>query len=70
MISYQPFWDTLKKKDISTYVLINRFGLSSSTVNRLRHGQPISTTTIDDLCRFLNCQVDEILVYIPDEYTL
>ena len=66
MISYKPFWETLKQKNMSTYILINQFGISSSTVNRLRHDKPISTTTIDDLCKILHCQVDDILQYISE----
>lgn len=64
MIVYDPFWKTLKEKNISTYVLINKYKMSSSTINRLRHNQPISTTTLDDLCRFLDCDVSDIIEYI------
>lgn len=64
MIVYNPFWKTLKEKNISTYVLINKYKMSSSTINRLRHNQPISTTTLDDLCRFLDCDVSDIIEYI------
>ena len=67
MISYKPFWETLKEKNTSTYILINQFGISSSTVNRLRHDKPISTTTIDDLCKILHCDVGGILQFIPEE---
>lgn len=66
MISYKPFWETLKQKNMSTYILINQFGISSSTVNRLRHDLPVSTTTIDDLCKILRCQVEDILQYIAE----
>ncbi len=66
MISYKPFWNTLAAKNISTYTLINRYGISSSTINRLRHDQPISTTTINDFCHILSCRIEDILVYLPD----
>lgn len=66
MITYKPFWKTLKKKNISTYALINKYGVSSSTINRLRHDEPLSTMTINDLCTFLHCGVNEILQFIPD----
>ena len=66
MITYKPFWETLKKKSISTYALINKHGVSSSTINRLRHDEPLSTMTINDLCTFLHCGVNNILQYIPD----
>ena len=67
MISYEPLYNTLKKKEISTYKLINNYGISRSLLDRLKHNKPISTVTLNDLCRYLNCRVEDILVYIPDE---
>ncbi|MCL2675400.1 MAG: helix-turn-helix domain-containing protein [Firmicutes bacterium] len=66
MISYRPFWETLKNSSESTYTLINKHDVSSATVNRLRKGQGISTVTIDDLCKILCCRVSDIIEYIPD----
>ena len=66
MISFEPFYRTLKQKNISTYKLINQFGISRSLLDRLKHNKPISTVTINDLCRFLDCRVEDILVYIDD----
>ena len=67
MISYKPLFETLKKKGVSTYKLINEFGVSRSLIDRLKHNKPITTVTINDLCRFLNCTVGEILEYVPDD---
>ena len=67
MISYKPFYDTLEKKKISTYKLINQFGVSRSLLDRLKHNKPISTVTINDLCVMLDCRVEDILVYISEE---
>ena len=67
MISYEPFYKTLKEKGISTYRLINQFGLSRSLLDRLKHNKPISTVTLNDLCRILSCRVEDILLYLPDE---
>ena len=66
MISYEPFYKTLKAKNISTYRLINDFGVSRSLIDRLKHNKPISTVTLNDLCTFLDCKVEDILVYIKD----
>lgn len=63
MINYNPFWDTLKNSNESTYTLINKYNISSSTINRLRKNQGISTQTIDDLCRILKCKVENIIEY-------
>lgn len=65
MISYERFWDTLRKSQESTYTLIKNHHISSSTLDKLRKNKPITTTTINDLCRILNCRVEEILTYVP-----
>lgn len=66
MISYEPFWDTLKKKNITTYVLINKYNISSATIDRMKKGNGISTMKIDDFCRILNCEVSDIIKYYSD----
>ena len=66
MISYQPFYETLKKRDLTTYKLINQFGVSLSLLDRLKNNKPISTVTLNDLCKYLECKVEDILVYIED----
>lgn len=67
MISYQPFYETLRERNLSTYRLINEYGVSRSLLDRLRHNRPISTRTLDDLCRILHCDVQDILCYQQDE---
>lgn len=67
MITYEPFWNTLKHSDESTYTLIYNYNLSSSTIDRLRKNRPLSTTTINDLCRILNCDITDIISYKRSE---
>lgn len=67
MISYSPFWDTLRSSEETTYTLITKYKISSSTIDRLRKDLPINTTTLNDLCRALVCKVEDILVYIPSD---
>ena len=63
MISYEPFYKTMKEKGITTYTLINKYGISRSLLDRLKHNKPITTVTIDDLCSILKCRVEDIIVY-------
>lgn len=67
MISYRPFWETLKRKGVSTYVLITQHGMSSNRFTRMRKNLPLSTTSIDDFCRILDCRVEDIMEYVPEE---
>ena len=66
MISYEPFYKTLKEKRISTYKLINEYKVSRSLLDRLKHNKPLTTVTLNDLCAILDCKVEDILVYIPE----
>lgn len=67
MISYEPFYQTLFRKGLTEYYLIYKQGISANTIHRMKHGKPITTTTIDTLCFILGCDVEDILRYQPDE---
>ncbi len=67
MIVYDPFFETLKRKKVTSYALINKYNVSNGTLHRIRNNQPLSTTTIDRLCYILNCRVEDIMVYVADK---
>jgi len=64
LISYAPFWKTLKNKNVSTYALRTKHNISSETIHRMKKEKAITTTKIDDLCKILDCKVEEIIEYI------
>ena len=53
----------MKKKGVSTYRLINEYHLSRSLIDRLKHDKPVTTTTLNDLCRILECRIEDIAIY-------
>lgn len=63
MISYEPFWNTLKTKGMSQYQLIQKYGISAGQLSRMRNNSNISTHTINTLCEILDCKVEDILIY-------
>ena len=65
MIDYTPFWKTLEKSNENWYTLTNKHNMSHSTLHRLKHNKDVSTKTLNDLCRILNCNVQDIITYIP-----
>ncbi len=67
MISYAPLWRTMKAQGATTYTLQVKGEISSSTVRRLKAGESVSTNTLDALCRILECELSEIVEYIPDK---
>ena len=67
MILYDPLWQTMKKKHITQYMLYTHYGIPRSLLDRLRKNKNIEVYTIDRLCRILDCRVEDILRYVPDE---
>lgn len=66
MITYDPLWVTLKEKDISVYKLITTYGISRSTIDKLKHNRNITLLTLNHLCNLLDCDVADIIKYTKD----
>ena len=66
MISYAPLWRTMKRAGASTYTLQVKGQSSSSTIRRLKAGESVSTNTLDALCKILQCDIHDIVEYLPD----
>ena len=67
MIDYAPFWETLKRTGENWYTLTSKHNISHSTLHRLKHNKDISTRTINDLCMILNCRIEDIVRFIPEQ---
>jgi DNA-binding Xre family transcriptional regulator len=57
----------MKRKNATTYTLQVKGEISISTVRRLKANESVSTNTLDALCRILDCELDDIIAYLPDE---
>lgn len=68
MISYAPLWRTMEKRGATTYTLQVKGGISSSTIRRLKAGDSVSTNTLEALCKILNCMIQDIVEYRPDQH--
>ena len=66
MIVFDKLWKTMEEKGISTYKLRETCGIDSKTVRRLKANDNIETKTIDKLCAALDCKIEDIMEYIPD----
>ena len=67
MISYAPLWETMKRKNATTYTLQVKGEISSSTVRRLQANDAVSINSLVALCRLLDGERDDIIAYLPDE---
>ena len=63
VIVFDPLWETKKKKGVSQYALIKRYGISTGQLDRLRKNENVNSYTLDTLCRILNCPLSDIAEY-------
>ena len=67
MIRYDPLWETLKRKNISQYKLIKDYGIDNAQLQRLRENAVVKTMILDTLCSILDCKIEDIVEYVPNE---
>ncbi len=67
MIDYTPLWETMKKRKITTYALIKDYKFKKNTIGRMKHNMPITTVTLNDLCRAMQCNVEDVIRYVESE---
>jgi len=56
----------MKDNDISYYYLANQ-GIEAPTLQRIRHDRPITTETLEKLCKILTCHTGQLTEYCDDE---
>ena len=66
VISYEKLWKVMKEKGVSQYALIKQYNISPGQITRLKRNESVSTHTIEMFCKILNCDVGDIMHYIPD----
>lgn len=67
MVKYTRLWETMKKKNVSQYRLINYYKVSAGQLGRLKKNMHVSTHTLEMLCNILQCPVEEIMEVIFDD---
>ena len=67
MIQFDKLWVTMELKGVSTYQLREQCGIDSKTVRRLKANDNIETKTLNKLCTVLECRLEDIAEFIPDD---
>lgn len=63
MIVFDRLWSTMKERGVSQYKLIKEYKISTGQLDRLRKNENVNTYTLDQLCRILNCGLEDIAEY-------
>ena len=67
LISYEPLWQTMKDKGVSTYALIYRHNIDSKTVYNLKHNRSITMYTLNRLCKVLDCTPNDVVAFTDED---
>lgn len=67
MIVFDRLWETMKQKGVSQYKLTKEYRISSGQLDRLRKNGNVSTYTLNTLCEILDCEVEDIVQYVPEK---
>lgn len=66
-IRYEKLFELLRQKGYSSTYWLRQNGIFPATVNKLRKNQAVTTDTINNICRLLDCQPGDITEYVPDD---
>ena len=66
MISFEKLWITLKERNISQYKLIKEYKISTGQLDRLRKNGNVNTYTLNELCKILDCRLEDKAEYKKD----
>ena len=62
-VSYIGLWKLLIEKGLQKKDLVEKVGLSSTTVAKMGRGEPVSNKVLEKLCNYLQCNVNDIMSY-------
>ena len=66
-VSYKKLFHLLIEKDMTNAQLMQQAGFSANIITRLKRNEYVSMESLENICRVLDCGVDDILEFVLDE---
>lgn len=66
-VSYKKLWHILLDRDMKKKDLVELAGITNYSMKKLSKGEAVSTEVVGRICRALNCNLDDVVEYIPME---
>jgi putative transcriptional regulator len=67
MLSFSPLMSTMHKKKVSKTELQSLIKVSSATIAKISKDEYVSMKIIDDICKVLECNVEDVILYIEED---
>ena len=65
--SYNPLWKKLIDRNLKRTQLIDLVGLQTQTLANMGKNKPVSLDTLDKLCEYFNCPIEDIVDHVPKD---
>lgn len=65
--NYDPFWNTMKERGENWYTFEKVHHFSSSTLSKLKNNKMVSGKTLNDICRILKCNIEDVVRYVESD---
>lgn len=65
--SYNKLWKLMIDKNINKTALRKQAGITSNAMAKMGKNQPVSVEVLAKVCHVLDCTLDDILEFLPDE---
>lgn len=66
-VSYKKLWKLLIDRDMMKKDLAAAADISNYTISKMSKGENVTVEILGRICKALNCQVDDIMEFIPDD---
>ena len=66
-VSYKRLFHLMIDKGVTNAEMMEKAGFSANIITRLKRDHYVALDSIEKICYALNCGVDDILEFIPEE---
>ena len=66
-VSYKKLWKLLIDHDMKKKDLAKAAGISNYTITNMSKGENVTVDILGKICLALNCNIDDIMEFIPDD---
>jgi DNA-binding Xre family transcriptional regulator len=66
VVSYKKLWKLLIDKDLMKKDLQSKAGVSWATITKMSKGEPVSTEVLMKICKYLQCDVGDVMEFIDE----
>ena len=66
-VSYKKLWKLLIDKDMKKKDLLEKAGISWTSITKLSKGEKVSMDVLMKICKELDCNIGDIMDLIPEE---